>query len=54
MAATRKRKAAKRSKRTVRYEKGQKIQGLLLLDKTPTRSTRNRQTVLNISMTCTL
>lgn len=54
MAATRQPKAKKHSKRTVRYEKGQKIQGILLLDKTPTRSRRNRETCLNISMTCTL
>lgn len=38
MAATRRTKTKKPTKRTVRYEKGQKIQGFLLLDKTPTRS----------------
>lgn len=43
-----------RSGRTVKYEKGHKVQRLLLLDKTPTRSKRNRQTVLNISMSCVL
>ena len=32
----------------------QKVQRFLLLDRTPTRSKRNRETVLNISMTCTL
>ena len=47
-------KSKKRSNRTVKYEKGQKVQRLLLLDRTPTRSKRNRETVWNISMTCTL
>jgi hypothetical protein len=47
-------KAKNRTTRTVRYEKGQKIKGFLFLNKTPTRSERNKETVLNISMTCTL
>lgn len=51
---TRQTPAKKRTnKPTKHYEKGQKIQRLLLF-KTPTRSTRNNQTLLNISMTCTL
>jgi hypothetical protein len=43
-----------RSNRTVRYEKGHKVQRLLLLDKKSGRSKRDRQTLWNISMTCTL
>ena len=54
MAATRQAQSKKRSKRTVRYEKGQKIRGVLLLDKIPTRQRRNKETFVNISMTCTL
>ncbi len=54
MAATRQTKARKTTKQTIRYEKGQKIRSLLLLDKTPTRSRRHRENFVNISMTCTL
>jgi hypothetical protein len=48
------RQAKNRSNKTVKYEKGHRVQRFLLLDKTPSRSKRNRQTLLNISMTCTL
>lgn len=51
--ATRQTNPKKASNKIVKYEKGQKIQRLLLF-KTPTRSKGNRHTLLNISMTCTL
>jgi hypothetical protein len=49
-----KRQKTTRSNKTVRYEKAHKIQRLLLLDRKPVLSKRNRQTLLNISMTCAL
>lgn len=45
---------AARSKKTIRYEKGHKVQRFLLLDRSSGRSKRDRQTLWNISMTCTL
>ena len=54
MAAIRQAKTKNQSKRTVRYEKGQKIRGMLLLDTTPTRSRRNRENFVNILITATL
>ena len=54
MATKRQKKSSSRSQRTVRYEKGHKVQRLLLLDKNPSRAKRNRETSLSISMTCTL
>lgn len=47
-------KKSPRSHKTVKYEKGHKVQRLLLLERTPSRSRRDRQTSWNISMTCTL
>jgi hypothetical protein len=52
--AKRQTKKPARSQKTVRYEKGHKVQRLLLLERTPSRSKRDRQTCWNISMTCTL
>jgi hypothetical protein len=51
--ATRQKTTKKSANTTIKYEKGQKIQRQLLF-KTPTRSRQNRQTLLNISMTCAL
>jgi hypothetical protein len=48
--AKRQTKKTARSNTTIKYEKGHKIKRLL----TPTRSKKNRETLLNISMTCTL
>jgi hypothetical protein len=52
--AKRQTKKATRSNKTIRYEKGHKVQRLLSLDRSPSRSKRDRQTLWNISMTCTL
>ena len=47
-------KTTTRSNKTVRYEKGHKVQRFLLLDRRLTHSKRNGQTLLNIFMKCTL
>lgn len=52
--ARRQTKKTTRSQKTVKYEKGHKVQRLLLLERTPSRSKRDQQTCWNISMTCTL
>ena len=52
--AKRQTKKTTRSQKTVKYEKGHKVQRLLLLDRSPGHSKRDRQTCWNISMTCTL
>lgn len=52
--AKRQTKKSTRTQKTVKYEKGHKVQRLLLLERMPSRSRRDRQTCWNISMTCTL
>lgn len=52
MATKTQKKSATRSTRTVKYEKGHKVQRLLLLNKA--KGHRNRETSLSISMTCKL
>lgn len=52
MAAKQQKKSLTRSKRTVKYEKGHKVQRLLQLN--TSKGKRHRETSLSISMTCKL